>query len=138
MVRKGVAVLTGLGLLGGAGTVAYNNHGDATVKIKDAHGQVHTVVIKGNSGKQFSCPSATDDQLKPYDLKAGRIELTLQGVRRSEHAIERRYPGAVALPAKVMVRYKALIGRDNRLVDAFNSQVTAHNAILDRDCTASN
>ena len=137
MVRKAVAALTGLGLLGGAGTVAYNNHGDATVKIKDAHGQVHTVVIKGNSGKQFSCPSGTGDELKSYDLKAGRIELTLQGVRRSEHAIERRYPGAVA-PEKVIVRYKRLMRRDNRLVDAFNSQVTAHNAIIDRDCTSSN
>ena len=137
MVRKGVAVLTGLGLLGGAGTVAYNNHGDATVKIKDAHGQVHTVVIKGNSGKQFSCPSGTDDKLKPYDLKAGRIELTLQGVRRSERAIQRRYPKAAA-PEKVIVTYKTLIARDDRLVDAFNSQVTAHNAILNRNCTASN
>lgn len=137
MVRKTVAALTGLGLIGGAGTVAYNNHGDATVKIKDAHGQVHTVVIKGNSGKQFSCPTGTDDQLKPYDLHAGRVELTLQAVRRSERAIEARYPGSVA-PRAVVVRYRTLHARDNRLVSAYNAQIDAHNAILDRNCTSAN
>jgi hypothetical protein len=137
MVRKAVAALTGLGLLGGAGTVAYNNHGDATVKIKDAHGQVHTVVIRSNGGKQFSCPSGTDEQLKPYDVQAGRIELTLQVVRRSERAIEARYPGSVA-PHTVVVRYRTLHARDNRLVAAYNAQVTAHNSLIARNCTQAN
>ena len=122
--------------MGGAGAVAYNNQGDATVKIKDAQGHVHSVVIKSNGGKGYSCPSGTGDQLRSHDITAGRIQLTLQEVRRSERAIERRYPGSRA-PAQVIVRYKALIGRDNRLVSAFNAQVEAHNAIIDRNCTPS-
>jgi hypothetical protein len=63
---------------------------------------VHTVVIKGDDGTRFSCPEATSDQLKPYDIKAGRIKLTLLSVRRSEHAIERRYPRHVAAHAAVV------------------------------------
>ena len=136
MVRKAVAALTGLGLIGGAGSVVYNQHGDATVKIKDAGGQVHSVVI-GSDGKQFSCPPGTHEQLQGYDLRAGRIKLTLQAVRRTEHAIEARYPGSVA-PHPVVVRFKALHARDNRLVDAYNLQVDEHNAVITRNCTPAN
>ena len=35
MLGKLAAGVAGLGLIGGAGTVVYNNHGDATVKIKN-------------------------------------------------------------------------------------------------------
>lgn len=135
VVRKAVTALAGLGLIGGAGSVVYNQHGDATVKIKDSSGKVHAVVIKSN-GKSFSCPVGTHDKVKQYDINAGRIELTLQAVRRSERAIERRYPKNVA-PHKVVVQFNALVKREGRLVDAYNAQADAHNAIINRDCTAS-
>jgi len=38
-------------------------------------------------------------------------------------------------PAPVVDRYNALGRRDNRLVAAYNAEVEAHNAILERDCT---
>jgi hypothetical protein len=132
VIRKAVAGLAGLGLIGGVGSVAYK-HGDAMVKIKDASGQVHTVVIGGDGGRQYSCPSATDNRLEPIDIRAGRIKLTLQAVRRSEQAIERRYPGHIA-PHAVVVRFNALARRDDRLVTAYNAQIDEHNAVLDRDC----
>jgi hypothetical protein len=120
----------------GAGSVAYNSHGDATVKIKDANGQVHSVVIKSDNGKSYSCPSETHDKVKQYDINAGRIELTLQAVRQSERAIERRYPKKVA-PHSVVVQWRALVHREGRLVTAYNAQIDAHNAVLARDCTSS-
>jgi hypothetical protein len=133
MIRRAVATLTGLGLIGGAATVAYNKHGDATVRIKDSAGHVHTVVIGGNGGKTFSCPDGTDAKLKPHDIRAGRIKLTLEGVRRSERAIERRFTAGVA-PHAVVVRFNSLAHRDNRLVDAYNAEIDEHNAIISRDC----
>ena len=48
MLGKLAAGVAGLGLIGGAGTVVYNNHGDATVKIKNEKtGRVQRVRIKG-------------------------------------------------------------------------------------------
>ena len=129
-----MAALTGLGLIGGAGSVVYNHNGDATVKIKDGSGHVRTVQITSAGGKTFSCPSGTHDKTAPIDLEAGRIKLTLQTVRSAERKIELRYPSHTA-PAAVADRYNALLRRDNRLVDAFNAQVDAHNAIVDRLCT---
>ena len=134
MIRKAVGALAGLGLIGGAGSVAYDQHGDATVKIKDTAGHVHTVQIAAASGKAFSCPAGTRDKLEPYDLRAGRIKLTLLQVRRTEAAIERRYPTHTA-PNAVADRYNALLLRDHRLVVAFNAEVDAHNAIIDSSCT---
>jgi hypothetical protein len=135
MLRKAAAGLAGLGLIGGAGSVVYGHNGDATVRIKDSKtGQVQTVHIAG-SGKSYSCPSGTHDKLEPHDLRAGRIKLTLHRVRTQEHALERRYPGGRA-PARIVVRYKALNSRDGSLVAAFNSEIDAHNAIIDRDCSA--
>ena len=133
VIRKTVATLSGLGLIGGAATVAYNKHGDATVKITDAAGHVHSVVIKSAGGKQFSCPDGTSARLKPYDIRAGRIALTLQVVRRSERAIEHRYPSGGA-PSAVVARFKALARRDDRLVAAYNAQVDEHNGIIARVC----
>src|SRR3954466_16164404 len=92
MFRKAAAALAGLGLIGGAGSVAYNQHGDAIVKIKGKDGHVQTVSIKASGGATFSCPSGTRDRLAPLDIKAGRIKLTLQQVRRQENQLERRYP----------------------------------------------
>ena len=136
MLRKAAAAgLAGLGLIGGAGTVVYHDNGDATVKIKDQRtGKVQSVTIHGG-GATFSCPGGTRDRLEPYDIKLGRIKLTLQHVRRAERAIELQYPTHTA-PSAVVDRYRALLRRDNRLVSAYNGDVDARNAILNRVCTS--
>jgi hypothetical protein len=127
--------LTGLGLIGGAGTVAYNQHGDATVRIKDASGHVQTVNIGSNHAHSFSCPSGTHDKVAPLDIRLGRIKLTQQGLRRAERAIERKYPVHSTPPLAVIKRYKALLRRDDRLTTAYNATVDQHNAIIDKLCT---
>jgi hypothetical protein len=135
MFRKAAAGLAGLGLIGGAGSVIYGNNGDATVKIKDpATGQVQSVHLSGG-GPSYSCPDGTGDKLQAYDIKLGRIKLTLQKVRGSERAIETQYPGHNA-PARVVARYRALAQRDDRLVAAFNAEVAARNGVLESDCTS--
>jgi hypothetical protein len=135
MLRKAAAGLAGLGLIGGAGNVIYNSNGDATVKIKDANGHVQSVTIAGG-GAAYSCPDGTHDKLASYDIRLGRIELTLRQVRRGEQTIEKQYPKRA--PHRVVVRYKGLVQRERKLVDAYNVQVDARNAILDADCTATN
>lgn len=121
-------------MIGGAGTVVYNNHGDATVKIKNNHtGRVQRVRIEAD-GQTFSCPLGIDDKVKPYDIAAGRIKMTLLRVRRQERAIMRRYPGHLA-PGPVVDHVSALNSRDDKLVAAYNTKIRAHNAILRRDCS---
>jgi hypothetical protein len=134
VLRKAAAGLAGLGLIGGAGSVVYNHHGDATVKIKDAAGNVQTVRLGSGNGRAFSCPDGTSDRLQGTDITAGRIKLTLQKLRREEAALERRYPHGRGASRTVIVRYNAMVRRDNRLVDAFNAEIDAHNAILHEDC----
>jgi hypothetical protein len=135
MLKKAAATgLAGLGLIGGAGTVVYHDNGDATVTITNSKGEVQSVTLDAG-GQSFSCPNGTTDKVKPHDIKLARIELTLRQVRRAEEKIQRQYPGNEA-PAAVIDRYNALGRRDNRLVDAFNAEVDARNAIIDRDCTA--
>ena len=127
-------MVTGLGLVGGAGSVVYNKHGDAIVTIKDKAGHTQTVSI-GSGGAKFSCPSGTHDKLTPHDLRAGRIKLTLLQVRRTEVAMEHRYPGGRNAPSSVVTRYHVLASRDHRLVAAYNAEIDAHNAIIDSDCS---
>lgn len=134
MLGKLAAGVAGLGLIGGAGTVVYNNHGDATVKIKNEKtGRVQRVRIKAG-GKSFLCPVGIDDKLKPYDLVAGRIRLTLRQVRREEHVLLAQYPGGA--PASVVTHFNTLHRRDDRLVAAYNREIRGHNAVLRHDCTA--
>jgi len=122
-------------LIGGAGTVVYNTHGDATVKImNEKTGRVQSVRIEAG-GKSFLCPLGMDDKLKPYDLAAGRIKLTLGQVRGEEHAILRQYPSHRG-PDSVVTHFNTLRRRDDRLVAAYNGEIRSHNAILRRDCTA--
>jgi hypothetical protein len=137
MVRKVASGLAGLGLLGGAGSVVYNQHGDAIVKVTDKSGHVHKVRIDAG-GKSFSCPSGTHDKVAAMDIRLGRIKLTLLGVRRTETTIERRYPANATPPRAVAVRYNTLRQRDHRLVVAYNAQVEAHNAAIRQDCTTAN
>jgi hypothetical protein len=132
--RAATAGLAGLGLIGGAGAVAYNDDGSATVKIKDKRGGEQTVPLYGDSGgKTYSCPTDAEDRLAPHDIKAGRIKLTLRQVRRVERKIEAQHPSHAA-PGPVVDRYNALLRRDKRLVSAYNSTVDRRNAILKRDC----
>jgi hypothetical protein len=134
VIKQAAAGLVGLGLIGGAGTVYYNNHGDATVKIENKKtGQVQTVRIVGGDGRSFSCPSGENEQLDPHVIRLGRIKITLRQVRRVERRLEREYP--TGAPSSVLARYNALHRRDDRLVDSYNAEVNTHNAILDRDCT---
>lgn len=108
------------------------HNGDATVKIKDKAGKVQTVRISGGDGRSFSCPERVQPALDRYVIRAGRVKLTLVKVRRTERVLLRRYPNGA--PRRVVAHYKALQRRDDRLVDAFNAQVDAHNAILRQDC----
>jgi len=135
MLRKVAAGLVGLGLISGAGKVAYDKNGDAVVKITDRKtGKVQTVHINSVHGKSYSCSSGASSKLQAYDIEEGRIKLTLLQVRARERKIERQYSGSVA-PHAVVVRYKALNSRDDRLVSAYNKEVEAHNAILGQQCT---
>jgi hypothetical protein len=135
MIRGAVAGVVGLGLIGGAGSVVYDDSGTATVTIKDRNnGTEQRVRLFGDSGgKTFSCPASTEDKLSPHDIRAGRITLTLRQVRRQKRRLERRYPGEHA-PRAVIDRYDTLHRRDIRLVKAYNAEIDAHNAILEADC----
>jgi hypothetical protein len=132
MVRRAVAGLAGLGLVGGVGAVAYNDDGSATVTIKDKQGNEQTVKIGGDGGKTFSCPDGTEAKLEPIDIRAGRVKITLREVRKDLKTLEKRYPDGA--PAKVVKRYNALAKRDDKLVDAYNTAIDDHNAVLDADC----
>lgn len=134
MIRKAAGILAGLGLIGGAGSVVYDHHGNATVKITNKSGQVQTVHIGGAGGRMYSCSARTNNELSRYDIALGRIKLTLKPVRRSERQIGLRYPGHQA-PDSVVRRFNALVRRDRQLVRAYNKEVAARNAILVRDCS---
>lgn len=133
MIRGAVAGVVGLGLIGGAGSVVYDDSGTATVTIKNKGGEQTVRLFGDKGGKSYSCPPGTEDKLSPHDIKAGRIELTLRQVRRQERRIEKKYPDA-APPQAVIDHYEALNRRDNRLVSAYNAEIDAHNAILESDC----
>jgi hypothetical protein len=136
MLRKALgAGLAGLGLVGGAAAVHYDSNGKTSVTVKDAvHHRTESVQLSGASGKTYSCPPGTRAKIEPHDLLAGRIEITLRHVRKTERTIERRYPNHRAA-GSVVDRYNALQRRDHKLVAAFNREVDAHNAILGSDCT---
>ncbi len=133
MVKRIAAGLVGVGLIGGVGSVAYNPDGSATVTIDD-HGKKTTVNLPMEvGGKSYDCPDGIDDKLSPYDVRAGRITLTLRQVRKQEKAIEKAHPDGNASKA-VSQRYVRLTRKDDRLVDLFNDTVDERNAILERDC----
>jgi hypothetical protein len=134
MLRKAAGVVAGLGLIGGAGSVAYNQHGDATVKIKDSSGHVHSVRIAADDGRSYSCPSGTHKKVAPLDIRLGRIKLTQQGIRASERAIIRRYPNGTKPSAAVIRRLTTLLHKDERLTRAYNATVEQHNSIINRLC----
>jgi hypothetical protein len=102
-----------LGLIGGAGAVAYHDDGSATVKIKnDKTGQTQSVDLKGDeSGPSYMCDSDPTEHLKQYDVELGRIKITMQG--------------AQADPS-----------RYNQLVDAFNALNDERSQVLEDECDA--
>jgi hypothetical protein len=133
MVRKAAAGLAALGLIGGAGAVTYDDNGAATVTIAD-HGVNRTVNLPmEKGGKRFKCPDGIETKLSPYDILGGRIQLTIEDVRRDEKAIVTRYDADTA-PRAVMHKYKLLVARDHRLTARFNRTVDKHNAVIDANC----
>jgi hypothetical protein len=132
MVRQVVAGVVGLGLVGGVGAVAYDDSGSAKVTITDKAGHKETVTIAGG-GKSFSCPKGTDAKLQPIDIEAGRVKMTLRHVRQSVGTLDKRYPDHHA-PNSVVKRYNRLVSREGKLVDAYNTAIDKHNAVLHADC----
>lgn len=133
-MRRIAAGLASLGLIGGVGAVTYDDNGSAEVTITD-HGTKRTVTLPTEAGgKAFHCPAGTRETVAAIDELSGRIQLTLQDVRRDEKAIEDRYPGRTA-PKAIISKYNALMRRDDRLVTRFNRSTDDHNAVLDSECS---
>jgi hypothetical protein len=137
MVRGIIATgVVGLGLVGGAGAVTYNDDGTATVKIdehntpKDESDDARVTFKTG--GRTYSCPPGTDEQLASGDIKAGRIKITMKRNRKQLRAIEKAHPNGA--PPDVHAEYQRRAKRDAALVAAYNDQVDLHNAIIKEDC----
>jgi hypothetical protein len=75
------------------------------------------------------------DKLSTIDGLLGRIQLTLEDVRRDEKAIEDRYPERTAPPKAIVSEYEAFARRDDRLVAKFNRATKDHDAVIDSDCS---
>ena len=133
MVGKVAGGLAALGLIGGAGAVAYDDDGTTTVTVTDKRGRTESVEIAGDKGRRFWCPDGTEAKLEPIDIRAGRVKITLRRVEKRITTIEKRYPKRRA-PGDVVVRYNGLVKRHGRLVKAYNNAIDAHNAVLDSDC----
>lgn len=134
-MRRIIAGLAGLGLVAGAGSVAYNHNG-ATVRIKGRNGQVQSVHI-GLSGRQYSCPSGEHDKLNPLLIQAGRIKLTLNGVEAKLHRIVAKYRTRSRFahaPRQVRERFAAELTQRKRLASAFNAAGHRYNTLLHADC----
>jgi len=114
MIRRAVAGVAALGLIGGVGHVAWHHDG-ATVKVEDANGVTHSTSISfDRSGATYKCPAREQARLSSMIEEAGRIKITLQGVNK--YANPDRYA---------------------KLVVAYNDEIDSYNKALDRDCTSS-
>lgn len=132
-MRRVAAGLAALGLIGGVGAVTYDDKGTATVTIS-AHGKKRTVTLPmDTSGKKYKCPDDIMKKVSPYVILGGRIELTLQDVRKEERSIARRY--RTTAPRRVLRRARELVARDHRLAARFNRVVAKHNAIVAANCS---
>lgn len=136
-MRRLIAGLAGLGLIGGVGSVVYNhNQTAAIVQIRGKNGQVHSVHLDFGK-KQFSCPYGEDSKLQPLLIQQGRIKLTLHGVENELQQIAAKYPSKSSKPPhSVAVRFVSEYKRGKLLLKAYQASVNEYNATLHRDCTA--
>jgi hypothetical protein len=130
-MRRALAALIGLGVVGGVGTVVYNHNG-ATVKIKGSNGQVQNVHISF-SGKQFDCPAGTDKKANPVIIESAKIKLTIKKVSRELQTLKQKYRGT-SPSRRAIAQYNALVRRGRKLVSAYNAEADRYNAIIRRDC----
>ena len=135
MLREAVgAGLVGLGLIGGAAAVTYDDSGSATVEIEKG-GVTRTTELGGQKGgPTYSCPADIDETLAPFDERSGRIKLTEEDVAAQLDQLDAQYPQQT-VPPTIARQYNDLLDRDKQLVQAFNESVDKRNAILVRECT---
>ena len=134
MLREAAAGVVGLGLIGGVGSVVYEDDGTTKVTITDKSGKEQTVSLDG-SGPAFTCPPEANARIEEIDVESGRVKLTLQKVEEDLEAIEERYPKKSKPPARVVKRYRQLTKQHKGLVKAFNATIDEHNAVLEKECT---
>lgn len=139
-MRRLIAGLAGLGLIGGVGSVAYNHNG-ATVRIRGSNGQMQSVHV-GFGKQRYNCPSGEDAKLNPLVIREGRIKLTMKSVEVELRRLKQKEPGAHASRQAIVrynasvPRYNAAIRRARRLMSAFDATAHQYNRIIDSDCTA--
>ena len=139
-MRRIIAGIASLGLIGGVGSVVYNNHG-ATVRIRGSNGQMQSVHI-GFGKHRYECPSGESQKLNPLVIREGRIKLTMKDVVAELRRLKAKPPGAhasrqaIARYNAVVPRYNAALRRARRLGSAFDATAHQYNAIIDSDCTA--
>jgi hypothetical protein len=74
-----------------------------------------------------------EDMTRPAPVDARRFPgYTRREVRKNLNALEKRYPDGA--PTKVVKRYNKLAKRDDQLVEAYNTAIDEHNAVLESDC----
>jgi hypothetical protein len=133
MLKWAAAGIASLGLIGGTGAVVYHNDGEPTVKITNQRrGNAQSVRLE-TTGEKFWCPKDLDDEIRAYDLKMGRIKLTNEPLRQKIRRIAHQYPSGVASD-RVVDHYNALIRHERRLTAAYDAEVHARNALIDREC----
>ena len=133
MFREVAAGVVGLGLIGGIGSVTYNDDGSTNVTITGEDGKKQSVQLEGD-GPAFTCPDGVTARIEEVDVESGRIKLTLQKVEDELDAIQRKYPKSKRPPARVIKRYDRLVKQDKKLIKAFNASVDEHNKIIDEEC----
>jgi hypothetical protein len=141
-MRRIIAGIAGLGLIGGVATVVHNNHG-ATVRIRGRNGQMQSVHIPFGK-KQYQCPPDENKKLNPILIRQARIQLTVKEVMADIRRLKAKYPYPGAHGSRQAVaRYNAGVKpinaaarRGQRLLAAGNATVNEYNSILHRDCTA--
>jgi hypothetical protein len=119
MIGKAAAGIAALGLIGGVGHVVYDAQG-AKVTITD-HGKTKSVHIATDGG-WYTCPESTTHELEQRMIQLGRVKLTIRQLKRQHSASSWTTPS--------IARYSALVGE-------YNTETQAYNAVLDKDCQAS-
>ena len=96
MIRKAVGALAGLGLIGGAGSVAYNQHGDATVRITDQGVDQVLIVPEGRHLFPWEYkPDPAPDVWRTVDPAARQVIRLPQG---QQPGLNRLPPSSMSIP----------------------------------------